>query len=117
MIHGFKDLPYEERLQRLNLTTLEERRARGDKIQCFKILKGLDDLDPAKFFDQHLDNRTRGHILKLRKHHSRLDSRKFFFSNRVVDSFNAISPRAALCNTVLDFKKLLSNGERAIARH
>jgi ribonuclease P/MRP protein subunit RPP40 len=34
--------PYKERLQALNLTTLEDRRARGDIIQKYKIHTGLD---------------------------------------------------------------------------
>ena len=117
MIQGFRDLSYEERIRRLHLTTLEERRRRGDNIEMFKILKGLECVDPSHFFElAGANTRTRGHALKLRKRHSRLDSRKFFFSNRAVDSFNALPPRAALCNTVLNFKKTITSGERASDR-
>jgi len=41
-----KDLPYEERLQALGLPSLQFRRRRGDMIQVFKIMRGLDRLDP-----------------------------------------------------------------------
>ena len=33
--------PYKERLKQLKLTTLLERRARGDLIEVFKIFRGL----------------------------------------------------------------------------
>ena len=38
MIPELKSLSYEARLKRLNLTTLEIRRIRGDLIQVYKIL-------------------------------------------------------------------------------
>ena len=34
-------LPYHQRLQRLRLTTLLERRMRGDLIETFKIINGF----------------------------------------------------------------------------
>jgi len=41
MIPGYKNLPYEERLRKLDSWTLEERRNRGDLLQVFKMYKGL----------------------------------------------------------------------------
>jgi len=41
MIPGFKTLSYEERLRKLDLWTLEERRNRADLLQVFKMYKGL----------------------------------------------------------------------------
>ena len=37
-----RHLAYETRLRRLNLLTLRNRRERGDFIQCYKIVHGLD---------------------------------------------------------------------------
>jgi len=37
LVPMFKKLPYDERLRRLNLPTLERRRVRGDLIQFFKM--------------------------------------------------------------------------------
>ena len=45
MIANFSNLAYDERLFRLNLTTLETRRLRGDLIEVFKILKGFENVD------------------------------------------------------------------------
>ena len=50
MISSLKGLSYDERLVSLKLTTLETRRLRGDLIEVFKILKGIDNMDCSKFF-------------------------------------------------------------------
>ena len=42
MIRELKSLTYEARLKRLNLTTLEIRRIRGDLIEVYRILNGLE---------------------------------------------------------------------------
>ena len=42
---------YEDKLKLLGLTTLIERRKRGDAIQCFKILQGLDHVDYKTWFN------------------------------------------------------------------
>jgi len=44
MIPDIKDLPYLERLHRLNLWTLEERRIRSDLIVVYKVINGLADV-------------------------------------------------------------------------
>ena len=41
LVPMFKKLPYDERLRRLNLPTLERRRVRGDLVQFFKIVKQI----------------------------------------------------------------------------
>ena len=41
LIDGVGLMTYEQRLNKLQLTTLLERRARGDLIETFKIFKGL----------------------------------------------------------------------------
>ena len=42
LIQNIKDIPYEDRLHVLGLTTLELRRIRGDMIQVFKCVNGID---------------------------------------------------------------------------
>ena len=43
---------YPERLDQLELTTLEERRIRGDAIEVFEYLKGFLDVDKATLFSK-----------------------------------------------------------------
>lgn len=85
--------PYEERLSQLGLTTLEERRWRGDMIETYKILKGFDrvgDEDYLKLAPQGRHPGTRGHSLKLEKRRHRTQKRSKFFSSRVVDKWNSL---------------------------
>ena len=64
LVPEIKDLRYEERLEALNLPTLEYRRKGGDLIQMFKLIHGIDDFDISKLASFN-DNTTRGHTLKL----------------------------------------------------
>ena len=50
MVKGLKSLPYETRLKRLGMYSLERRRLRGDLIEVFKILSGKERIDPSTFF-------------------------------------------------------------------
>ena len=77
-----RNLSYSERLNRLNITTLETRRLRGDLIQVFKIFKGLDNVQYSDFF---IMAELRGHELKVYKPQVHLDIRKYFFSVRIVE--------------------------------
>jgi len=81
LVPELRHLTYNERLHRLDLTTLEKKRLRGDLIETYKILSGKESIDSAKFFtlSDGLHN-LRGHGYKLFKDRSRLNVRKFFFS-------------------------------------
>ena len=91
LVPELRHLTYNEHLRRLDLTTLEKRRLRGDLIETYKILSGKESIDIAKFFtlNDSLHN-LRGHRYKLFKDRSHLNVRKFFFSQRVVDSWNKL---------------------------
>ena len=45
LVKQLKDLSYEDRLKKLNLTTLEERRTRGDLIQFFKFHSNINTIN------------------------------------------------------------------------
>ena len=85
MIDECKRSSYEDRLKFTGLSTLEARRIRGDMIEVFKILKGISKLDSTSWLQLANNSRTRGHRFKLVKKRSRLDIRKHFFSQRVVN--------------------------------
>lgn len=85
-----RGLNYEDRLRVTGLTTLQDRRDRGDMLEVFKTLKGFNKVDHNQFFKLAESSNTRGHSLKLLKERARLDCRQNFFSNRVVNKWNSL---------------------------
>ena len=61
------------------------RRLRGDLIQAFKLLKGLDQINYNKFFVLDVNTSSCDHTLKVVKPRARLDIRLHNFSHRVVN--------------------------------
>ena len=59
---GLKNACYEERLEVTGLISLEKRRIRGDLIQVFRIMKGIDKID-YNFFEVSTLGKTKGHSL------------------------------------------------------
>ena len=108
MIEGLGKLPYENRLQELNLTTLETRRVRGDLLEMFKIIQGLDRIDYADFIT-FCSSELRGHSCKLFKPRVLTNFGKFSFSFRVVEGWNMSTQEIVSCNTVMQFKSKLDH--------
>jgi hypothetical protein len=80
---------------------------RGDLIQVFKLVKGIDKIDYNRFFQLADNTRTRGHRFKIVKVRSRLDIRNKFFSQRVVNSWNMLPSDVIEAETVNCFKNRL----------
>jgi len=108
MIYSLRNKSYEDRISHLGLWTLEERRNRADLIEVFKMHHGLSKLVVGTFFDKTQSDRTRGHSLKLVKHHCRTDLRQHFFSERVVSRWNRLSEDAVTATSLNVFKKKLT---------
>ena len=87
--------------------TLEKRRHRSDLIETFKIINGCDNLQSDLFFTYD-EGQRRGHSKKLYKKRSRLNLRKYVFSNRVIDHWNALSDECVTSNTINQFKNCLN---------
>ena len=103
LIPELRDLRYEERLKECGLTTLETRRLRGDQIEVFKILNGYENIDSNIFFEIK-KKKTRGHNFALVKKQSRLDVRKYSFSQRTINVWNKLSTDCVLATSVNVFK-------------
>ena len=109
---GVKELPYTDRLRRLNLPSLVYRRRRGDMIQVYKLKSGMERIDPALFFHDPRSNRTRGHKWKLYKTHAQKDIRRHCFSCRVVDDWNALPEFVINAKTWLYYSQWIQNSHR-----
>ena len=88
----------------MGLTRLDKRRIRSDLVETFKILNGFYNIHKDLFFDLDDGGRS-GHEKKLFKRRLHLDTRKFVFSNRVVDNWNSLSAQCVNSCTINTFKK------------
>ena len=103
MISGIGTLTYEERLKKLGLTTLLERRARGDLIETFKILSGI-----AKYGQNLFNVSSRSQNLVSRPG----DQNRFkhsLLSRRVTSYWNKLPLSVRSVKTVDSFKNALGN--------
>jgi hypothetical protein len=93
MISGLAGRTYEDRRKELGIVTLEERRHQMDMLQTYKILSGKEKVDPSSWFTMASDServtRQSADPLNIRPATPRLDIRRYFYSQRVVDSWNS----------------------------
>jgi len=111
LVKGLKNRPYSERLALLRTSSLEKRRWRGDLIQAYRIVKGIDKVNVEHFFeiDDGGGHDLRGHNLKVKVQRSRLQLRQGFFSQRVVCAWNSLPSSVVEASSVKTFKKRLDD--------
>ena len=66
MIPGMKGLSYEEQLRNLAPYSMEFKSMRGDQVETYRILRGLDRVDVERMFPLVGETRTRGHKLRVK---------------------------------------------------
>ena len=108
LVSGIASKSYEERLAICNLTSLEDRRERGDMIQCFKIMNNLTCIDKNNFFsyakDRHTVNTRGAAEEKLVPVKAVLELRKNFYTSRVVNKWNNLPIEIRCAPSVNSFK-------------
>ena len=93
MAEGLESRPYEERLRELGMRSLEQRRARGDRIAGLNYVKGKHLREGASLFTATLETRTRSNGFKWRERRFHLNSRKPFLTVRAVRRWNKLLRR------------------------
>ena len=113
MIPELKSMPYDERLRKLNLPTLQYRRQRGDMIQMFKMMINIYDKDvipEIKLRDEIVTSHinTRGNSKKSIKKSNKEVARNAFLS-RASKVWNTL-PEEITQVDIFSEKMLLGNG-------
>ena len=107
-IIGMGNRNYEERLRSLKLPSLEYRRARGDMIETFKIIKQYYDHHSTKgFFKLQDKSITRGHPFKIAKQTCKSSAYAHFFTNRIVNQWNSLPNTVVEAESINSFKNRL----------
>jgi len=96
-------VPHEERLRRLGLWSLEERRNRADLLELYKMIKGFSAVSWSQFFTRSDASVTRGHNWKLQKRHNQSDIRLHFFFQCCINRWNSLSQYAVDAPSVHSF--------------
>ncbi|XP_065642517.1 uncharacterized protein LOC136074142 [Hydra vulgaris] len=103
LIPSLKISNYEYRLKALDLTTLTQRRQRGDMIQLFKFFNVFNDLETIKKISIQ-QTQTRGHSLKYVKEITKQACRENFLFNRSANLWNSLQSELVKAQSVNSFK-------------
>ena len=98
------DVPYEERLKRLKLFPLKDRRVRGDMISAYKMINGIIKVNREKIVPLHNNLSTRSHHQQLNGAIVKNNRRKNFFTQRIVRPWNDLSTNTISSDNVNTFK-------------
>ena len=107
---------YEEKLKDAGLTTLRERRRRGDAIEAYKTLEQINKVDATKWFrvigeearplrsntEMEGGNEKRKNVLEVER--ARLEIRKNFFVVRAAMTWNSLPETVKAAKTINGFK-------------
>ena len=117
MVTNFKGRTYEEKLAEAGMVTLEARRQRGDLLQAYRVLSGVDDVDPGRWFnmaqtrgDAAATRHTAG-VLNVERGEgwNRQDVRRNFWSQRVIEPWNGLPKEVKQAESVNVFKNGIDN--------
>ena len=110
MISDLGSLSYEERLDALGLESLEDRRERGDLIQCYKTMHEHGGIKPDDWFsfvrDRHDVNTRSSAANYIVPEKCNRNVRKNFYLNRVTHIWNKLPEEVKVASSTNSFKNL-----------
>ena len=112
MVEGLASMTYGERLRELGMSSLQQRRARGNMIAVFNYVKVNHVQEEANLFTAALETRTRSNGLKLQDRRFHLNSRKHFLMVRVVHKWNLLPRRVVESPSLEVFRRRLDEPVR-----
>ncbi|KAF2361543.1 Protein of unknown function DUF4817 [Trinorchestia longiramus] len=90
MIPELCNLSYERRLQRLELISLEQRKLRGQLIETFKYLNGLNNVTLEGLFEKDGNVRTKSNSKKLLLRNFKTSQAMNFFPVKIASTWNQL---------------------------
>ena len=121
MVTNFRGRTYEEKLAEAGMITLEARRRRGDLLQAYRTLHGVDDVDASQWFEMvqprpgaSAENPgwTRNSSGALNIKINAIGSNEFrrsFWSQRVVEPWNRLPNEVKEAKSLNEFKNGIDN--------
>ena len=116
MVIGLNDMDYEDRLKTLGLYKLSERRLRGDMITVYKLINNLFNINHNTFFQL---NSAINNNMNTRSHAKQImlpkitdvnnDTRRNFFSQRIIVPWNSLPPMVVNSPSIDSFKRNYDN--------
>ena len=109
------DCTYEEKLVEAGMVTLETRRLRGDLLQAYRVMNGVDDVDHRKWFTMvqerngAMSTRHTTGTMNVERGDGKGEVRKNFWSQRVVNPWNNLPDEVKKAKSLNDFKNGIDN--------
>ena len=118
MVPGLKGMTYDERLKKLGIIRLVERRFRGDMIETHKIMSGREGVKREDFFQaaEERGDPSLARGKKIFKKRSNGLIRQNTFSQRVVNPWNKLSKGEVITETTSGFKSKFDGREKDTRR-
>ena len=114
--HDIKNFSYQDRLLLLNLPSLEKRRSRGDLIQFFKIMTGINEVqwhNPPRLMN--LSRESRGHNKRIERELTKVRSIRYdFLPNRIANQWNLLNQETVNLTGTNKFKNAI---DKSIFNH
>ena len=114
LVKGLEGMSCEEQLRALGLTSLEERRLRGNLLALYSFLRRGSGEGGAELFSLGSSARTCGNSPKLHQGKFRLDIRKRFFTEKVVKHWNRLPREVVDAPSLSVFKRHLYNAHNML---
>ena len=105
-VRGLEEVPYSQRLQLLNLFSIQGRLLRSDLIMVWRIFNNKCAVKPEHLFTMS-NSTARGHNFKIFMPRFSTDLRKRSFAVRVIHDWNSLSASTVNSVSLTTFKRLL----------
>ncbi|KAF2345405.1 hypothetical protein FHG87_023839 [Trinorchestia longiramus] len=107
MIPVLCNFSYERRLQHLQLISVDQRRVRGELIETFKYLNGLNDVTLEGLFEKDGNMQTKNNCQKLILRNFMTSQTMNFFPVKIAATWNQLPNNIVSAGIVYTFKNRL----------